>query len=118
MKIRSLSAAAALVLALTVVDTAGARSSAAAVATVKVTAKDYSFVLSQKTVKRGRVTFVIRNAGQAPHDFAITGHRSKTISPGKTTRLTVTLAKRGSYPYRCTVDSHAELGMKGVLRVT
>jgi uncharacterized cupredoxin-like copper-binding protein len=64
------------------------------------------------------VTFVIRNAGHAMHDFAIAGHHSKTIGPKKTTKLTVTLAKRGSYPYRCTVDSHAELGMKGTLRVT
>jgi ABC-type uncharacterized transport system ATPase subunit len=32
------------------------------------------------------------------------------------TRLAVT-RKRGRYPYRCTVDSHSELGMKGVLRV-
>ena len=118
MRFRPLSAAVALVLALTVVGAAAARSSATHVATVKVTAKDFSFALSPKTVEHGRVTFVIRNAGQAPHDFAIAGRRSKTISPGKTTRLTVTLAKRGSYPYRCTVDSHAELGMKGVLRVT
>ena len=118
MRFRSLSAAAALVLALTVVGVAAARSSSTHVATVKVTAKDFSFVLSPKTVKHGRVTFVIRNAGHAPHDFAIAGPHSKTIGPGKTTKLTVTFAKRGSYPYRCTVDSHAELGMKGVLRVT
>jgi len=39
------------------------------------------------------------------------------IEPGKTTRLTVTL-KPGRYPYQCTVDSHADLGMRGVLRVT
>jgi plastocyanin len=83
---------------------------------VRVQAKDFSFVLSTKSVKRGRVTFVISNVGHAPHDFAIAGHRSKTIGPGRTTRLTLTL-KPGRYPYRCTVDSHAELGMKGVLRV-
>jgi uncharacterized cupredoxin-like copper-binding protein len=118
MRFRSLSAVAALVLALTVVGAAAAHSSATHVAKVKVTAKDFSFVLSPKTVKHGRVTFVIRNAGHAPHDFAIAGHHSKTISPGKTTSLTVMLAKKGSYPYRCTVDSHAELGMKGVLHVT
>jgi uncharacterized cupredoxin-like copper-binding protein len=118
MRFRSLSAAAALVLALTVVGAAAARSSVTDVTKVKVTAKDFSFVLSQKTVKHGRVTFTIRNAGQAPHDFAIAGRHSKTIGPGKTTTLTVTFAKRGRYPYRCTVDSHAELGMKGVLRVT
>ena len=84
MRFRSLSAAAALVLALTVVGVAAARPSVTHVATVKVTAKDYSFVLSPKTVKHGRVTFVIRNAGHAPHDFAIAGHHSKTIGPGAT----------------------------------
>jgi uncharacterized cupredoxin-like copper-binding protein len=63
------------------------------------------------------VTFAVRNKGRTKHDFSIAGHRSKTIGPGKTTRLTVTL-KKGRYPYKCTVDSHAKLGMKGVLRVT
>ena len=118
MRFRSLAAVAALVLALTVVGAAGARSSVTHVTTVKVTAKDFSFALSTKTVKHGRVTFVVRNAGATSHDFAIAGHHSKTIGPGKTTSLTVTLAKPGRYPYHCTVDSHAELGMKGVLRVT
>jgi uncharacterized cupredoxin-like copper-binding protein len=60
---------------------------------------------------------VIKNTGHTPHDFAIAGHTSSRVQPGKTTRLTVTL-KKGRYPYRCTVDSHAKLGMKGVLHVT
>ena len=90
---------------------------AAATSTVHVTAKDFSFVLSRKTVPHGRVTFVIRNASPAQHDFAIAGHTSKTIDMDASTTLTVTL-KRGRYPYKCTVDGHAELGMKGVLRVT
>jgi plastocyanin len=98
------------------VGTAAAGPSATQATTVKVTAKDFSFVLSTKTVKHGQVTFVIHNASPAMHDFAIAGHRSKTIGPGQTTRLTVTL-KPGRYPYKCTVDSHADLGMKGVLRV-
>jgi uncharacterized cupredoxin-like copper-binding protein len=55
--------------------------------------------------------------GHTPHDFAIAGHTSSHVQPGQTTRLTVTL-KRGRYPYKCTVDSHAKLGMKGVLQVT
>ncbi|HEY1369189.1 MAG TPA: cupredoxin domain-containing protein [Gaiellaceae bacterium] len=84
--------------------------------TIDVTAKDFSFTLSPKTVHAGQVTFVLRNDGQASHDFAIDGHTSKVIAHGKTTRLTVTL-KAGKYPYKCTVDSHAELGMKGVLDV-
>lgn len=94
-----------------------ARPSATHAATVKVAAKDFSFALSTKTVKAGRVTFVIRNASPALHDFVIAGHRSKTIGPGKTTTLIVAL-KPGRYLYKCTVDSHAELGMKGFLRVT
>ena len=105
------------VVALVVSGTAAARPSSAQATTVKVTAKDFSFALSTKTVRHGRVTLVIRNAGRTTHDFAIAGHRSHTIGPGKTARLTVTL-KRGRYPYKCTVDSHAKLGMKGVLRVT
>jgi uncharacterized cupredoxin-like copper-binding protein len=96
---------------------AAAGPSATQATTVKVTAKDFSFALSTKTVKRGQVTFVIHNASPVMHDFAIAGHRSKLIAPGQTTRLTVTL-KPGRYPFKCTVDSHADLGMKGVLRVT
>ena len=84
--------------------------------TVRVTARDYSFKLSKQTVNPGRITFVISNAGHTSHDFAIAGHHSKTISPGQTTQLAVTL-KAGRYPYKCTIDSHAQLGMKGVLHV-
>jgi plastocyanin len=55
--------------------------------TVKVTAKDYSFTLSTKTVKHGKVTFTIRNSGHTAHDFSIAGHTSKQIGPGKSTTL-------------------------------
>ena len=85
--------------------------------TVKVTAKDYKFVLSTRTLAHGRVRFVITNLGGAPHDFSIANHTSTTIQPGQRTSMTITL-KRGRYAYECTVDSHAELGMKGVLRVS
>ena len=79
--------------------------------TVKVTAKEYRFVLSTSKVPAGRVKFVIKDTGSSQHDFAIAGHTSKTIGPGQSTTMTVTLRK-GKYPYRCTVDSHAELGMR------
>jgi plastocyanin len=107
---------AALAFASLGVGTAAAGPATAQATTVNVTAKDFYFVLSRKTVKAGRVTFVIRNASPAMHDFRIAGHRSKIIGRGQTTRLTVTL-KPGRYLYTCTVDSHAELGMKGYLRV-
>jgi uncharacterized cupredoxin-like copper-binding protein len=99
-----------------VAGSATAQASTSGETTVKVTATDFRYTLSTKTVKAGRVTFVIRNASPAMHDFKIAGHVSKAIGPGKTTSLTVTL-KPGRYLYTCTVDSHAELGMKGYLRV-
>ena len=49
--------------------------------------------------RRGRTSYLVTN-----------------LSPFKI-KGAVTL-KRGRYPYKCTVDSHAELGMKGVLKVT
>ena len=94
-----------------------ARAQAPRATTVRVTAKDFAFVLSPKTVPHGQVTFVITTASPATHDFAIAGRTSKTIGARATTRLTVTL-KPGSYSYRCTIDSHAQLGMKGMLKVT
>ena len=116
MVLRAVLAVSVAVAALAGVGVADAAPAAVRSTTVDVTAKDYSFTLSMRKVKRGDVTFVIRNDGHAEHDFAIDGHHSKTIGPGKTTRLTVKLAA-GRYPYKCTVDSHAELGMKGVLVV-
>jgi plastocyanin len=117
MKIGRIAVLSGLVVALAGASTAAARPSVARATTVKVTAKDYSFTLSTKTVKHGRLTFVIGNSGKTAHNFEIAGHVAATIAPGKTTRLSVTL-KPGRYPYMCTVDSHAKLGMKGVLRVT
>ena len=107
----------AAVVALWVVGPAAAGAMAARATTVDVKAKDFSFVLSKSVVHSGTVTFLIRNDGHSDHNFAIAGHDSKVIAPGKTTRLMVTL-KPGRYPYKCTVDSHAKLGMKGTLRVT
>jgi uncharacterized cupredoxin-like copper-binding protein len=117
MRVRSLAVLSVLALVLVGAGSADARSVAARATTVDVTAKDFSFTLSRETVPHGRVTFVMKNGGHTGHDFAIAGARSKTINPGATTTLVVTL-KPGRYPYRCTVDSHAKLGMKGVLHVT
>jgi len=110
---------AAVVLPLTFAGTGAAAYYPSTVKTTMVTvrASDFKFALSKTTVPHGRITFVIKNTGHTPHDFAIAGHTSSHVQPGKTTRLTVTL-KKGRYPYRCTVDSHAKLGMKGVLHVT
>ena len=90
---------------------------------------DFLFHLSTKTVPAGKVTFKIANNGLLPHDFelcasnkggtgnACTGKVTPMIVPGQTAKLTVTLSKKGTYEYLCTVSGHAASGMKGDLKV-
>jgi uncharacterized cupredoxin-like copper-binding protein len=96
---------------------AGARSSRATATTIKVTAKEYKFILSKKSAPHGRVTFKIVNKGVLKHDFKILGKKTKQLGHNKTATLTVTL-KKGKHPYICTIDSHAKFGMKGVFKST
>jgi uncharacterized cupredoxin-like copper-binding protein len=85
--------------------------------TVKTTMKEFKFVLSTKTVRKGAVIFALKNAGKLPHDLRIAGKKSKLLAPGKTGVLGVTFKKAGKYPYLCTVPGHAAGGMKGTLTV-
>jgi len=96
---------------------AGASSSTAQATTVKVTAKEFKFVLSRKSAPHGKVTFKVTNKGALKHDFKIAGKKTKILGHGKSATLTVTL-KKGKHPYVCTVDSHAKYGMKGTFKST
>ena len=91
---------------------------AALVTTIKVTAMDIKFKLSAKTAKRGIVVFKVTNIGRLTHDFSIKGRTTKKLSHGQSATLRVTFLRKGTYPYKCTVDSHAAAGMKGVLTIT
>jgi plastocyanin len=91
---------------------------AALVTKIKVTAKDFKFVLSKKTAKRGVVVFTVTNLGPVKHDFHIKGRTTRKLSHGQSATLRVTFLRKGSYPYKCTVDHHADLGMKGVFTIT
>jgi uncharacterized cupredoxin-like copper-binding protein len=96
---------------------AGAHSSAAQVTTVRVTAKEYKFILSRKSAPHGKVVFKLVNKGRLKHDFKIAGKKTPQLGHNKTATLRVTL-KKGRHPYICTVDSHAKFGMKGVFKST
>ena len=91
---------------------------AALVTTIKVTAMDIKFKLSAKTAKRGIVVFKITNTGSLTHDFSIKGRTTKKLSHGQSATLRVTFLRKGTYPYKCTVDGHAAAGMKGVFTIT
>ena len=69
---------------------AGARTTAT---TVKVTAKEFRFVLSRKSAPHGKVIFKVVNKGKAKHDFKIAGKKTPILKPGKSATLTVTLKK-------------------------
>jgi uncharacterized cupredoxin-like copper-binding protein len=101
-----------------VVPFAGARQAAQTATTVKVTAKDFKFVLSKKSARHGKVTFKVVNKGPSKHDFKIAGKKTKLLGKGKTATLTVTLKKGKKYRYICTVPGHAQLGMKGTFKAT
>jgi uncharacterized cupredoxin-like copper-binding protein len=96
---------------------AGARPTRATATVVKVTAKEYKYILSRSSAPHGKVTFKLTNKGVLKHDFAIAGKKTPKLAHGKTATLTVTLSK-GKHPYKCTVDSHAKFGMKGVFKST
>jgi uncharacterized cupredoxin-like copper-binding protein len=84
---------------------------------VNVTARDFSFALSKRTVPHGSVTFRVTNRGNQRHDFKIAGRKTVLIGSGGTRTLRVTLRAGRSYRYICTVPGHAAAGMKGTLRV-
>jgi uncharacterized cupredoxin-like copper-binding protein len=100
---------------------AGAHQSTVRATTVTVTAgkpSEFRFTLSKKAAVHGTVTFKVTNKGSLPHDFKISGHKTKLLSPGQSQSLKITFAKKGSYPYLCTVTGHAAAGMKGTFKVT
>jgi uncharacterized cupredoxin-like copper-binding protein len=93
-------------------------SSSATATTVKVTAKDtLRFVLSRKSAPHGKVIFKVTNKGRLKHDFKIAGKKTKLLRHNQTATLTVRL-KKGKYKYVCTVDAHAQAGMRGVFKAT
>jgi uncharacterized cupredoxin-like copper-binding protein len=98
-----------------VVIPAGAATTAT---TVKVTAKEYKFVLSRKTAPHGKVIFKVVNKGKFKHDFKIAGKKTPLLGSGKSASLTVRLVKGKTYTYICTVPGHAQLGMKGKFKAT
>jgi uncharacterized cupredoxin-like copper-binding protein len=96
---------------------APARSDAATIAVTAGKPAELRFTLSKKTVRRGTVTFKVKNGGQLQHDFKIAGKKTRVLSAGQSATLKVALKKARKYPYLCTIPGHAQAGMKGTLTV-
>jgi uncharacterized cupredoxin-like copper-binding protein len=69
------------------------------------------FVLSKRSVPKGKVSFTVTNRGKLKHDFKIAGKKTPLLASGKRATLTVTFEKAGRFPYLCTVPGHAAGGM-------
>ena len=106
----------------------------ALITTINVTAgkpSEFHFILSKSSAKRGIITFKVVNKGLIPHDFkfctkavtnlsanSCTGRGTKTLSPGQSATLRVTVLLKGTYEYLCTLPAHAASGMKGLIKVS
>lgn len=98
----------------------------AASTSVGVAEREWSIAVYRTSVRPGVVTFNVRNFGEDPHDLAIRGPRplrraravTNEIRPGDSARLKVTLKRPGRYELYCTLEGHAERGMRQTLRVT
>ena len=97
----------------------GAGSSASKTVTIKVTATEFKFALSRRSVPKGTtVIFKVTNKGKIEHDFKINGKKTKLLKPGQSTTLKVVFRTKGKLAYLCTVKGHASVGMKGTSSVS
>ncbi len=87
---------------------------------VTVTAKDFSFDLKEIRVKAGDiVTVTLKNVGKMPHDWTVEGQNIQTrqINNGETDVIQFVAPQAGSYETFCSVGTHRQMGMVGVLLV-
>ena len=89
----------------------------ASITKITVTATEFKFALSRKSVPVGKVVFTVVNKGKIGHDFKIGGKKTPVIAPGKKATITVAFSKKGRYAFACTLTGHAAAGMKGTLGV-
>jgi plastocyanin len=88
---------------------------------VRVTEREYRITLTPTSLRAGRVTFVVHNAGRVAHALAVSGPGLRTtktplVKPGATRSLTVKLGG-GTFRLWCPIPGHAADGMKASLKV-
>lgn len=94
--------------------------------TVRIVAKKWMFDIGQPrdqaaliTIPAGSELEIIATSMDVTHSLALAGHPALLISPGRTSRMTLTFAQAGEYPFVCSVycgPSHD--AMQGSIVVT
>ena len=91
-------------------------------ARVQVVAQEFSYSLSRRKVKAGKVIIELVNRGQDTHDLDLERvggtHviRFPNVDPGHYVDKMLTL-KPGTYHLWCAIADHSERGMQATLRV-
>jgi plastocyanin len=91
-------------------------------ARVQVTAKEFWFALSRRSVKQGPAIVELVNFGEDPHDLRLRRvggtrtYRTPVVDPGAYHDLELTLLP-GTYRLWCGIANHEALGMKATLVV-
>jgi plastocyanin len=103
-------------------DRPGRTVTAPASGAVRVVAKEYSFDPSEIVLRRaGTLRVTLSNEGSLAHNLKVLKDGevlggTESFPAGQTESASVEL-RPGTYEYICTVGDHAELGMKGKLKV-
>ena len=103
-------------------DRPGRTVTAPAGGTVRVVAKEYSFDPSTIVMKQpGALRLTLDNRGSLAHDIKVEKDGrviggTPPFPAGESRSASVRLAS-GTYEFICTVGDHAELGMKGTVKV-
>jgi plastocyanin len=103
-------------------DQPGRTVTAPADGAVRVVAKEYSFDPSTIVMRSsGTLRLTLENDGSLAHNLKLMRDGQDVGGtpsfPGGESRSARVRVERGSYEYVCTVGDHAELGMKGTLKV-
>lgn len=85
-----------------------------------ITADEYSFSPTSISVSKGdTVKINFKNNGNFTHNYIIDelGLETRNVPKGGTDMIEFVADKEGTFTYYCSIDSHANLGMKGELEV-
>ena len=85
------------------------------ISVVRVSMDEWRVRAQPLSVPRGTVVFHVRNAGTIQHNFSIAGKRTRRIAPGTAVAVRVEFRRPGRRAFLCTLNSHAEAGMRGEL---
>jgi len=113
-----------VLVSLALLSTLGACGSGLAVQGTEVKLTEYKFDPKEISVKSGKATFTLVNAGTTSHDMTIADSsgkivaKSEVVQAGDSKYFTIDNLPAGSYQIYCDLPGHKDSGMVGTLTAT